>query len=113
MYYMQRNLVVVDNRVNLSLKKSNFTTHLKLAFTGKDADPLVVIVSNDDVTVGVDGHTRRPLQLTWSPAPHTEAAFELAIIGENLCATKYEAKFSSVRISCSYSVIIHPCLLFL
>lgn len=55
-------------------------THLKLALTGKDADPFVVIVRNDDVTVGVDGHTRRPLQLARSPSSDTEAAFELAII---------------------------------
>lgn len=56
------------------------TTYLKFPLTGEDADPFVVIICNDDVTVGVDGHTRRPLQLTRSPAPDTKAAFELTII---------------------------------
>lgn len=54
--------------------------YLKFPLTGEYADPFVVIIGNDDVTVGVDGHTRRPLQLTRSPAPDTEAAFELTII---------------------------------
>lgn len=64
-------------------------THLKLAFTWKDADPLVVIVGDDDVTVGVDGDTCRPLQLTWSPATDTKTTFELAVIGENLKTYDY------------------------
>lgn len=59
-------------------------TYLKLAFTGKDADPFVVIVGDDDVTVGVDGHARRPLQLTRSPAPDTKSHSKLAVIRENL-----------------------------
>ena len=64
------------------LKKSS--TYLKLALAGKDADPFVVIIGNDDVAVGVDGHARRPLQLTWSPAPDTKAALKQTVVGENL-----------------------------
>lgn len=59
-------------------------TYLKFPITGKDADPFVVIVSDDDVTVGVDGHTCGPLQLTRRPAPHTKPAFEQTVVGENL-----------------------------
>lgn len=62
----------------------SYTTHLKLPFTRKDADPFVVVVGNDDVTVGVDRHTCRPLQLTRSPSTDAKTTFELAVIGENL-----------------------------
>lgn len=62
----------------------NSSTYLKLALTWKDADPFVVIIGNDDVTIGVDSHARRPLQLTWSPAPDTKAAFKQTIVWENL-----------------------------
>lgn len=55
-------------------------TYLKFPLTGEDADPFVVIIGNDDVTVGVDGHACRPLQLTRSPAANAEAAFELTIV---------------------------------
>lgn len=69
--------------------KLSHIAHLKLPFTWKDADPLVVVVSDDDVTVGVDGHTCRPLELTWSPATDTKPTFELAVIGENLKTWSY------------------------
>lgn len=63
-------------------------THLKLALARKDADPFVVIVCDDDVAVGVHGHTCRPLQLTRSPAPDAETTSELAVVGENLDLVK-------------------------
>ena len=67
-------------------------THLKLALAWEDADPLVVIVGDDDVTIRVDGHARRPLQLTRRPAPDPETTFELAVVGENLCRTNKSNK---------------------
>lgn len=48
------------------LKKSteNNPTYLELAVVGEDADPLVIIVSDDDVTAGVHSYTRGSLQLS-------------------------------------------------
>lgn len=60
------------------------TTNLKLPLAGEDADPFVVVVGDDDVAVGVHCDTRRSLQLTGRPAPHTEPALEQTVVGENL-----------------------------
>lgn len=38
-------------------------TNLEFAFAGKDANPLIVVVGEDDVAAGVHSHTRGPLQL--------------------------------------------------
>lgn len=62
--------------------------YLKLSLAGEDADPLVVVVGDDDVAAGVNGHTRGPLQLTGGPAPHPEATPEQALVGENLSGEK-------------------------
>lgn len=39
--------------------------YLKLAITGENADPFVIIVSNDDVTIGVHSDTSWALKLSW------------------------------------------------
>lgn len=78
------------SQIHADIRKKNHqesdrsTTYLKFPLTGEDADPFVVIVGDDDVTIRVDGHTSRPLQLTGRPAPYTEPAFEQTIVGENL-----------------------------
>lgn len=41
------------------------STNLEFAFAGKDANPLIIIVCDDDVTTRVHGHTRGALQLPW------------------------------------------------
>lgn len=98
--YLVNNIIVVllcDPRQHTYEVKIRSSTHLELAFTWEDADPFVVIVCNDDVTVGVDGHAGRPLQLTRSPAPDTEAAFELTVIWENLQRKKKKKKHIKIR----------------
>lgn len=59
-------------------------THLELPVTGEDADPLVVVVGDDDVAAGVDGHARGTLQLSRRPTTNPEAALELSLVGEDL-----------------------------
>lgn len=64
-------------------------TYLKLAFTWKDADPLVVIVRDDDVTVGVDSDARRSLHLTRRPAPDPKTTSELTTVRKCLQSVIY------------------------
>lgn len=71
--------------------------YLKLSLAGEDADPLVVVVGDDDVAAGVNGHTRGPLQLTGGPAPHPEATPEQALVGENLSGEKTKNKTKKTR----------------
>lgn len=58
--------------------------HLELALGGEDADPAVVVVSDDDVPVHVHRDAGRALQLPGGAAAHTEAQPELPLVGEHL-----------------------------
>ena len=59
-------------------------SHLELPVRGEDADPSVVVVRHDDVTVHVHGNARGPLQLARRATSDPEAHLELAVIGEHL-----------------------------
>ena len=58
--------------------------YLELAVAGEDADPLVVVVGDDDVTAGVHRHACRTLQLPRRPTSDPKPALKLSFIGENL-----------------------------
>lgn len=59
-------------------------TYLELALAGEDADPLVVVVCDDDVTCRVHCHTCGALELPWRPSPHPKTTLEFPFVGENL-----------------------------
>lgn len=58
--------------------------HLKFTVAGENADPFAVVVSNNDVTVGVDGDAGGPLELPRSPSPYPESTLKLSFIREYL-----------------------------
>lgn len=58
--------------------------HLVFAITGEDANPLVIIVSNDNVTIWMYSDTSGPLQLPRRTATNSEPALKLSLIGEDL-----------------------------
>lgn len=58
--------------------------YLEFALAGEDADPLVIIVCNDDVTAGVNSHTCGALQLSWRPSTYPKTILEFPVIGEYL-----------------------------
>lgn len=57
---------------------------LELPIGREDADPSVIVVGHDDVTVGVHGDARWPLQLPGGPASDPKPEFELPVVGEHL-----------------------------
>lgn len=59
-------------------------THLVFAITGEDANPLVIIVSNDYVTIWMHSDTSRPLQLPRRTSTNSETAVKLSLVGEDL-----------------------------
>ncbi len=69
--------------------------YLEFPIRGKDADPSVIIISYNNVSIGVDCHSCWPLQLSWRTTPDTEARFELPIIGKNLHKNKQIIQFST------------------
>lgn len=60
------------------------STHLVFAITGEDANPLVIIVSNDNVTIWMHSDTSGPLQLPRRTATDSKPALKLSLIGEDL-----------------------------
>ena len=68
----------------LTVVPQPLSSYLKLALRGENADPLVVVVSYDDVTTGVHSYTCRPLQLARRPSTHPKTTLEFPLIGENL-----------------------------
>lgn len=71
-------------QINLRLLKPRRTTNLEFALAGEDADPLVVIVGNNDVTAGMHGHTCGALQLPWRPPAYPKPILEFPVVGEDL-----------------------------
>ena len=76
-----------DRYPNITLIGMPCSAHLKLPLAGEDADPLVVVVSDDDVSVGMHGHARRPLHLAGGPPPDAKAALKLPVVREDLGQT--------------------------
>lgn len=78
--------------------KRYYHTHFVFAITGEDADPLVIIVSDDDVTIGMNSDTSGPLQLPWRSPANSKPALKLALIGEDLSKQKgYNYKFRDIK----------------
>lgn len=67
--------------------------YLKFPIGGEDADPSVIIISYNNVSICVDCHSCRPLQLSWRTTPDPEARFELPIIGKHLHKNKQTTQF--------------------
>lgn len=67
--------------------------HLKLAVRGEDADPSIVIIGHDDVTVHVHSDAGRSLQLSRRPTSDPKAHLELAIVGEHLKSVPSKSPF--------------------
>lgn len=66
------------------LMGSGSLSYLKLAIWREDANPLIIIICNDDVSAGVDSHTSGPLQLPRGTSSNAKTAFELSIVGKDL-----------------------------
>lgn len=62
-----------------------FFLHLKFTITGENADPFGVVVSNDNVTIGVDGDASGPLELPRRSATCPKTSLKLSIIRKYLC----------------------------
>lgn len=71
-------------RSSLKSSKPHQSTYLELALTGEDADPLVIIVGNDDITTRVHSHAGGSLQLTGRTSTHPKTSLEFPLVGENL-----------------------------
>lgn len=56
------------------------TSHLELPVGGEDADPAVVVVGHDDVTVHIHGDPRWALQLPRRPTPDPKPQLECPIV---------------------------------
>lgn len=68
----------------LIFMKQCFFLHLEFTIAGEDADPFGVIVSNDDVTIGVDGDAGGPLELPRRPTPYPKPTLKPSIIRKYL-----------------------------
>lgn len=86
MYYKIYRHENVLERKPSSFKSSSphWCTYLELSLTGEDADPLVVIVSNYNVTAWVNSHTCGTLQLPRWPSTHSKTTLEFTLVGKNL-----------------------------
>lgn len=62
----------------------NLRYYLKLALAGEYADPLVIIVGDDDVATGVHSYSRWSLQLARRSSTYPKTSLKLTLIGENL-----------------------------
>lgn len=80
----------------MKINFSVFFRHLELAVWGEDANPSIVVIGYNDVTVHVDCHTRRALQLPWWSAPYTKPHLKLAVVGKHLQEIPKEFNFCRI-----------------
>lgn len=72
---MERKRGIVECKSSLFLR-----TYLELAVTGEDADPLVVVVRDYNVSARVNSDPCWTLQLPRRAPPHPETALKLALV---------------------------------